>query len=447
MFVGIVLAMFLMQPPEAVLPQILVYSHTAGFRHDSIPQGQALIRSLAGDRWAVECTEDPSRINADTLAAVDVLVLLQATGDCLPDASEDAVAMYLQAGGGLVGIHAAADSERDWPFFGKHVLGGAWFESHPRIQEATVVIEDPGHPAMQHLEKRWTRVDEWYNFAASPRGTMHVLASLDESSYEGGAMGADHPIVWCGLVGDGAVFYTGLGHTRASYAEEEFQRHLEGAITWALDQGWTPIDRWRHRDGWQDAGEVEAIGRHLQLEAGQGVMANGTEGQAGDLVTADSYGDCELHVEFLIPKGSNSGVYLQGRYEVQILDSHGNPSPGSGDCGGIYERWDDARSPKGFEGTPPNQNASKPAGAWQTFDIVFRAPRFDADGQKVANAVLESVRHNGVLIHEQVTLTGPTRGGWGEEAPTGPLRFQGDHGPVAFRGLRIRTGGANDQSK
>jgi hypothetical protein len=120
------------------------------------------------------------------------------------------------------------------------------------------------------------------------------------------------------------------------------------------------------------------------------------------------------------------------------LDSYGVADPTPGDCGGIYKRWDESRSPKGFEGSPPRENASAPPGDWQIYDILFQAPRFDVDGKKIENARFKSVRHNGVLIHKDVELTGPTRGGREPEVAAGPLRLQGDHGPVVYRRVRVR---------
>jgi hypothetical protein len=129
-------------------------------------------------------------------------------------------------------------------------------------------------------------------------------------------------------------------------------------------------------------------------------------------------------------------VYFQSRYEVQILDSWGVEKPKHGDCGGIYQRWKDG---KGFDGHPPRVNASRPPGQWQTFDVIFRAPRFDAAGRKVENARFIAVKHNGIVVHENVEVSGPTRAStFGDEKPTGPLMLQGDHGPVAYRNLWIR---------
>ena len=142
------LATCVSQPAAVVeLPGVLVFSRTAGYRHDSIEAGQQFLRSIGEGRWRVECTEDPNVFSAEGLSGYDVVVLLQTTGDVLNDAQEDAFERYLRGGGGLVGIHGAADGERDWAFFGSDVMGGAWFKSHPNIQNATVVVEDNHHPS------------------------------------------------------------------------------------------------------------------------------------------------------------------------------------------------------------------------------------------------------------------------------------------------------------
>ncbi len=166
-------------------------------------------------------------------------------------------------------------------------------------------------------------------------------------------------------------------------------------------------------------------------------MVNG-EGRTVDLASEAEFGDMDLHVEFCVARHSNSGVYLQGRYEVQIYDSFGvakDAYPGI-ECGGIYPRWIQEQN---VDGHSPLINASKPAGEWQTFDIQFQAPRFNPDGKKVANAKVVRILHNGQIVQQNVELAGPTRGArWPEEKPEGPLLLQGDHGPVAYRNLRVR---------
>ena len=176
----------------------------------------------------------------------------------------------------------------------------------------------------------------------------------------------------------------------------------------------------------------------LSSKPGAGVVVNGPTGRTGHLVSKAEFGDVAAHIEFMAPKGSNSGVYFQGRYEIQVLDSWGVEEAKYSDCGGIYQRWDDNRDPKGYEGHAPRVNASLPPGEWQTFDVVFRAPRFDDDGNKTANACFVKVVHNGKIVHENVELLGPTRASLdNNEAPVGPMMFQGDHGPVAYRNICI----------
>src|SRR6266480_2303132 len=198
---------------------------------------------------------------------------------------------------------------------------------------------------------------------------------------------------------------------------------------------------WRKPTGdWMAAKSVAldpANPEKFLVTPGKGILLNGEKGHSVNLISEPEFGDMEAHVEFWIPKHSNSGVYLMGRYEIQIYDSFGvekDKYPGI-ECGGIYGR---AINEKTVEGHSPSVNASKPAGQWQMFDISFRAPRFDASGNKTENAKIVKVIHNGKLIHKDIELTGPTRSALSEkEKPTGPILLQGNHGPVAFRNLRI----------
>lgn len=173
------------------------------------------------------------------------------------------------------------------------------------------------------------------------------------------------------------------------------------------------------------------------ITPGDGVAVNGPRGKTVHLVTTAEFGDAQVHVEFCIAKRSNSGIYLMGRYEVQVYDSFGvakDKYPGI-ECGGIYPRWQENHE---VEGHSPRENASQPPGDWQSFDITFRAPRFDTSGRKTANARFVKVVHNGKTIHENVEVTGPTRSPlFDDEKATGPLMLQGDHGPVAYRHLRV----------
>nr|WP_211239716.1 ThuA domain-containing protein [Jiangella gansuensis] len=220
---------------------VLVFSKTAGFRHDSIPAGIAAIEQLGAEHdFDVTATEDAAAFTDENLAQYDVVVWLSTTGDVLNGDQQAAFERYIQAGGGYAGIHSASDTEYDWPWYGE--LVGAYFASHPANQTATVKVEDPAHPSTDHLDPLWTRYDEWYNYRSNPRGDVHVLTSLDESSYSpgGGAMGHDHPITWCQDYDGGRSWYTGLGHTQESYSEPEFLELVLGGLETAA--GVTPAD-------------------------------------------------------------------------------------------------------------------------------------------------------------------------------------------------------------
>jgi hypothetical protein len=163
------------------------------------------------------------------------------------------------------------------------------------------------------------------------------------------------------------------------------------------------------------------------------IIVNGRGGKTQDWVTDETHGDLELYLEWNVAQGSNSGVYLHGLYEVQILDSFGKPEPKYSDAGGIYHRW---INEQGVGGSSPKVNAAKPAGEWQSFRIWFQAPRFDSAGKKTANAKFLKVEHNGQIVQENFEVDGGTRAHLPiEEAARNPLMLQGDHGPVAFRNI------------
>lgn len=207
----------------------------------------------------------------------------------------------------------------------------------------------------------------------------------------------------------------------------------------ASGQDWLKI--FKPTKGWQQGGKIAPSEKELLIVADPklAIFTNATlPKKAGYLQTLEKYGDCTVVTEFLIPKGSNSGIYLQGRYEIQILDSHGKEKVGQGDMGGVYQRWDNNRNPKGFEGVAPKVNAAKPAGEWQKMTIKFRAPRLDKDGTLLEKPKFISVHLNGKLVQENVTLNGHTRAaqrqGW---AAKDYIFIQGDHGPIAFRKFKV----------
>ncbi|MFN7920678.1 MAG: DUF1080 domain-containing protein [Bryobacteraceae bacterium] len=226
-----------------------------------------------------------------------------------------------------------------------------------------------------------------------------------------------------------------------------------GDPPYILEDGWRPLLNGKDLSGWhgQEPGKPSEwfttksvrwerlLGptRLVGIAAPTGVMLNGNAGRTVNIVTEEKFGDVELYLEFMIPKGSNSGVYLQGLYEIQVFDSYGSTEPmKTSDCGAVYHRWIDN---KGVGGSAPSRNASRRPGEWQSFQIWFRAPRFDTQGRKTENARFLRVLHNGLSVQGVVELDGGTRAHMEiPEAATNPIMLQGDHGPVAYRNIYVR---------
>jgi cytochrome c len=214
-------------------PRVLVFSKTKGYRHESIDTGKVVLMQLGKTHgFAVDTTEDASVFNDETLKRYQAVIFLSTTMDVLNVPQQDDFKRFIEAGGGFVGIHAAADTEYEWPWYGR--LVGAWFKSHPKTQEATVKkVKAFGEDA---LPDTWTRTDEWYNYKKiSP--DIQVILNLDESSYEGGENGTSHPIAWYHEFEGGRAFYTGMGHTKESYSDSLYLGHLLQGIRYAIGDG------------------------------------------------------------------------------------------------------------------------------------------------------------------------------------------------------------------
>jgi type 1 glutamine amidotransferase len=386
----------------------------------------------------IVATQDCDLLTPESLADFDAVVFCT-TGELpVPDGGREALIEFVRGGGGFVGVHCASDTFYEFPPY-QRMLGGV-FDGHPWTQPVTVRVEDPSHPAVRHLGPTFEIDDEIYQHRDFERYPVHVLLSLDTDSVDAGKgkrSDGDYALAWCRPFGEGRVFYTALGHRLRVWSAPRFQRHVLEAVRWTLDGpdlsppppegavilfGGDDGAAWQHLQGpfaWRGVdGAVEVVA--------------GT----GNAFTREAFGDALLHVEFRCPptadevrgqaKG-NSGVYIQGRYEVQVLDSYGvAPSRvGKGDCGALYGQ------------KAPDVNATRPGGRWQSYDIRFRAPRFDESGAKVENARV-TVWHNGLLIHEDVEIPGPTAGGMGsDERAAAPLMLQ-DHGnPVRYRNIWI----------
>ncbi|QGY46755.1 hypothetical protein GM418_24785 [Maribellus comscasis] len=217
---------------------ILVFSKTEGFRHESISSGlKMLVDQSKSQNWIITATENAELLSDPVLKDFDAIVFLNPSGDALSEQAQDAFKKFMDKGKGFVGIHAAADCEYDWLYYGN--LIGAYFKTHPPAQEATINFESYNHPAMQPFNgiKSYTTFDEWYSFKENPRENVHVLASLDESTIKKSnnndwKMG-DHPIIWWQENNGVRSFYTGFGHTHEAFQDKKIIEHITNAVNWA----------------------------------------------------------------------------------------------------------------------------------------------------------------------------------------------------------------------
>ncbi|MER5651142.1 ThuA domain-containing protein [Streptosporangium sp. NPDC002524] len=399
---------------------VLVFSRTAGFRHDSIPAGIQAIRDLG---FTVAATEDPAAFTAANLARYKAVVFLNTTGDVLDAGQQAAFESYVRAGGGYAGVHAASDTEYDWPWYGN--LVGAWFASHPAVQPATVRVQDRAHPSTAHLGPTWSRTDEWYDFRTNARANARVLATLDESTYTGGGMGADHPIAWCKAYDGGRSFYTGGGHTAAAFAEPAFRQHLLGGLNYATgrakadcraENGYTPIYD-GSVTGWEQAGPGSFANADATLtsQGGMGLF----------WYKAKEFRSYSLKLDWRMAGDDNSGIFLgfpsstdpnsavANGYEIQI-DATDTADKTTGSVYGFKSADVAARDA-----------ALNPPGQWNTYELLVEGERLQ-------------IFLNGVKIND-FTNTTPAR-----SLQQGYVGIQ-NHGAgddVSFRNIRIKELGA-----
>lgn len=220
-----------MEPENSVL----LFTRTEGWRHESIEPGAMAVKKLGQENgFSVTWTEDTYSFSEENLAKYDAVIFLNTTLDVLDKPEQDAFENYIQNGGGYVGMHAAADTEYEWQWYGD--LVGGWFNSHPNnpnVRDATVLLVDGNHPATKHLPEEWNRADEWYNYKYFNKDT-NTLLELDTDSYEGSEHPGNHPISWYHEYDGGRAFYTGLGHTSESFSEDAYLQHILGGIRYAM---------------------------------------------------------------------------------------------------------------------------------------------------------------------------------------------------------------------
>jgi type 1 glutamine amidotransferase len=216
--------------------KVLIFSKTKGFHHNSIAVGiPAIIKLGQENNFDVDTTTDSQKFTYDNLKQYAAVIFLSTTGDVLDDAQQAEFEEYIRAGGGYVGVHSASDTEYNWQWYGN--LVGAYFKNHPSVQQvATLHIVDPNFIATKGLPAEWKRLDEWYNFKWIEDG-LHILITIDEKTYTGGANGDNHPMSWYHNYDGGRAFYTALGHTDASYSDPLYLKHLLGGIEYAMGRG------------------------------------------------------------------------------------------------------------------------------------------------------------------------------------------------------------------
>ena len=214
-------------------PKILVFSATKGFRHKSIEAGKTALLKMGSEKnWRVDTTEEATVFTESNLKQYGVVVFLSTTGNVLNDEQQVAFQKYIQAGGSFVGIHAATDTEYDWPWYNN--LVGAYFESHPRPQTGLYNIVNKDHPSVDFMPDTLRRMEEIYNFKSFKKELLNVLITIDEKTYTGGKMPDYHPIAWYHNYDGGRAFYTEWGHHPEAFTEPLFLQHIAGAIKWAL---------------------------------------------------------------------------------------------------------------------------------------------------------------------------------------------------------------------
>ena len=409
----------------APLTKVLVFSKTAGFRHSSIPNGIAAIQQLgAQNGFTVTATEDANQFTTANLAQYQAVVWLSTTGDVLNAAQQTAFQSYVTGGGGYVGVHAAADTEYDWPWYGE--LVGAWFASHPANQTATIRVEDRGNASTAHLPATWSRLDEWYNYRTNPRAGAKVLATLDESTYSGGSMGGDHPITWCKNVGSGRSWYTGLGHVEEAYTDANFTRMLLGGIQIAADN--RPADC-RPETGYTALfdGTQASLNSWQQIGAGNFTLADGTLSSNGGMgllwYPVRTFSDYSLKLDWMMPGDDNGGVFIgfpdplgdpwnpvDEGHEIQVDATDADPTRTTGS---VYS----------FQG--PNyavrDAALNPPGSWNTYEIGVH-------GQRV------EIWLNGIKINDYQSTRNIANGYIGVQNDGAGL-------DINYRNIRIKAGG------
>ena len=433
------IGLVLLQSPIVVAADdtknLLVVTVTKGFRHSSIPTAEAVLGSLAERHGGIKVDyarrdeELSERLSPEALQRYDAVVFANTTGE-LPLPDKEAFIEWVRSGKGFVGMHSASDTFHQFrPYI--EMLGGE-FQTHGPQVEVDVVNEDAAHPACRHFGEHFKIFDEIYVFKSFHRERVHGLLTLPH--HPNSKVPGDHPIAWSKDFGKGRVFYTALGHREDVWTSADYQRHIMGGLLWALglsegdgqpsspryelsaeenEEGYQPLFNGLDLDGWVLRKPDGPASWSVQNGMLVNTIRDGDHGT--DLVSESKYWNFTVRYEFQVPKGSNSGFYLRGRHEIQILEDSGSQELKTGGNGAIY----------GIK--PVDWFVSRKPGQWQEVEATMVDDRV-------------TVFLNGVKVHDRVEVKKAT----GSELDAnvdqpGPILLQGDHGAVAFRHLRIKA--------
>ena len=414
--------------------KLLVVTVTKGFRHGSIPTAEKVLGQLAKSSGDFEVDyvrndEDmKTKMTLESLKKLDGVIFANTTGD-LPLPDREAFIQWIKSGKAFIGMHSCSDTFHGFPAF-VDMLGGE-FQTHGAQATVECLNQDLSHPAVRHFGESFTIHDEIYLLKSFHRNRVHGLLTLDK--HPNSKMPGDYPIAWSKKVGNGSIFYTSLGHRNDVWENEKYQAHVLGGIRWALGlvKGDSEPQDTRYRVSQEEKKEgfkslfngVDLDGWKLRNPDGpkswsaqNGMLVNEIpSGKHGtDIVTNSKFRDFVVRYEYMIPAGSNSGFYLRGRHEIQILDDYKNGKLNSGGNGGIYSF------------SAPSKFVSRKPGQWQTAEATIRGD-------------LVTVMLNGVKIHDGLKVDRSTGGHLDENVDQpGPVMLQGDHGAIAFRKIRIK---------
>jgi uncharacterized protein len=421
--------------------RVLVVTATQGFRHSSIPVAEKVLAELGqkshaftvdyvrGGKDGKDDADVKEKMTPESLRKYDAVVFANTTGD-LPIPDKDAFIEWIKSGKGFIGMHSASDTFHHYqPYL--DMLGGEFMTHHEQVC-VDCINQDRRNPATRHLKAIWTIFDEIYIIKNFNRTNMHGLLTLDKHPNTG--VPGDYPISWSKTVGQGKVFYTALGHREDVWENPVYQKHILEGIRWALGLV----------EGDAAPQNLEARLTQAESQAGFKLLFNGTDlsgwklrnpdGRASwtvqdgmlvnvvtekdhgnDLVSNDKFKDFTVRYEYMIPKNANSGFYLRGRYEIQILDDF------------LTDRAEPSGNGALYNFKAPSQFASRAPGEWQQVEATIRGDRV-------------SITLNNVKILDEVKIDRATGGELDRNlSEPGPFMLQGDHGSVAFKRIRIKT--------